>query len=539
MHAEKLSTPLPAQLWRARYLSRNVTKPPAPSTAARWDSVALAVSAAEEKQPYIWRDLFKSVLEGFHFLPDNQLMHAASTHRNATLIGCVAMETIEDSLHGIFNSLRESMVTLHSGANLAVDFSNIRPAQTTAQASGATAAGPVSFLPLWKEAAHILEAGHPLRGATAVAMRCDHPDIAAYIESHGDSTVRSHFKRTVIVSDAFMEAVDKGATWPLVFPLAGHPLPDRSEVRARIWPGHIEPQPCLVHKHVQAKSLWARLTQAQQTYGSPRVVFVDHMQHSNNLWYCEHISLASPDASVPLSPGAACNSGDINLTRFVRDSSTNHPDLDWAHLKYVTAIAVRFLDDVYDLSSYPLNSLERSAQHYRRIGIGITGLASMLAMLGLRYDSESSIKLTERIMSVIRHTAYRASAEIAREKGAFPAFDQIRYLASPQVLALSHGLQDAIAQHGIRNSHLLAIRSESSQNYGDDDLSLGIEPLIGPEGVSAEPQLMMASTVQSYVDNAVAVNLHVPNQTSATELGNLLQRAWVLRLKNCLVIRSL
>jgi ribonucleoside-diphosphate reductase alpha chain len=284
---------------------------------------------------------------------------------------------------------------------------------------------------------------------------------------------------------------------------------------------------------------------------------------------------------VPLAPYGASNLGSINLTRFVQHPFSEHPRVDFTGLKDVACVATRFLDNVHDISVFPLKEQEKAAGACRRIGLGITGLADMFAMLGLRYGSQASVDLTHKILCTIRDVAYRTSIEIAKEKGAFPEFDKIKYAASPFVLALSRDIQDAIAQHGIRNSQLLAVAPTDSISLLANNVSNGIEPIFsfstmrrirGADGqtvtfdvedaawhqykalhgqqaplpshfvqavdVNAEDILRMMATVQSCVDNAISNIVRLPASANPQELGFILRRAWELGLKGCAIYRE-
>ena len=525
-------------LWRAHYQWHAAGHVAEPSIEASWDRVAMALSAAEALQPDIWRQRFRSMLENFSFLPDSQVLSAAGTGPGASLSNCYAIAPTEDSVSGVFGALRESALALQAGAGIGLDFSHLRPRGSCVAEGAAPPAGPLSYLPLWREAADILQGADASTDCASIGLRCDHPDIEGYIDAYAEHDLHPLIHRTLFASDAFMEAVEKRSDWPLLFPLHRQTITAPAEVCRRVWAGETQPQPCLVYKHMAAASLWTRLLQDEYAHASPRIVFMDTMQRANNLWYAEQISVNSPCSSVPLPVGGACNRGAINLTRFVLQPFSQHPKVDWPGLRKVTAVAIRFLDDVYDISAYPFKALGRTARATRRLGLGVTGLHSMFSMLGLQYGSQHSLDLTDHLMQVIRDTAYQTSMELAREKGAFPAYDKTRHAASPMVLNLPHELQDAIALHGLRNSHLIAVASDRRMDTLAGEPSHGIEPLATSPQVSAEAQLAMASVVQFHVDNAVAVNIHVPASTSCTVLGGILQRAWHLRLKNCRVARA-
>jgi ribonucleoside-diphosphate reductase alpha chain len=568
-------------VWRTKYRWSEGGHMREPSIEATWDRVALAVSGAEAYHQNDWRERFRALLSDFRFLPGGRILAGAGTSRRVTLFNCFAMGPVEDSIQGIFNALREAMLTLQAGGGVGVDFSTLRPAGSPALSSGSMASGPVSFMKIWEQANAVLESSNLRRGAMMATLRCDHPDIESFIEAKAENGSLPHFNLSVLVSDDFMRAVEEDGPWPLVFPLAEQTLPVGAEVCERAWSGAAVMQLCLVHRRMPARALWDKLLAAQHAAAEPGILFIDRINRVNNLWYCEHLSVTNPCGEVPLAPYGACNLGSINLSRFVEHPFASHPNLDFAGLQAVTALATRFLDNVHDISLFPLKAQEKAAGASRRIGLGITGLADMFTMLGLRYGSQASIDLAHRIMGAIRDAAYRTSIEMAREKGAFPEFDKVKYGASPFVLELAHDIQDAIAQHGIRNSHLLAVAPTGSISLLANNVSSGIEPVFafnavrrvrGADGqavtldvedaawhqykelrgqqasppphfveavdVGAEDQLRMMAAVQSCVDNAISKTVRLPPSANPQELGVVLRRAWELGLKGCAVYRE-
>lgn len=581
MHKPPFNQQISEHVWRTKYRWSEGGHMQEPSIEATWDRVALAVSGAESHRHNEWRERFRAILNDFRFLPGGRILASAGTSRRATLFNCFVMGPIEDSVQGIFNALREAMVTLQAGGGVGVDFSTLRPAGSIAEASGSVSSGPVSFMKVWEEANRVLESSNLRRGAMMATLRCDHPDIETFVQAKVACGALPHFNLAVLVTDEFMRAVDEDGPWPLVFPLGEHPAPVGGEVCEREWSGSVSPQVCLVYRRIPARALWDKLLVAEHASAEPGVLFIDRINRANNLWYCERLSATNPCGEVPLPPFGACNLGSINLTRFVQDPFAKHSHLDFGGLMAVAGVATRFLDNVHDISLFPIKAQEKAAAASRRIGLGITGLADTFAMLGLRYGSQASIDLTREIMCTIRDAAYRTSIEIAQEKGAFPAFDKIKYGASPFVLGLSHDIQDAIAQHGIRNSHLLAVAPTGSISLLANNTSSGIEPvfafkalrhvrgadgqavtfevedaawhdyktLFGPGAVlpkhfvqavdvSAEEQLRLMATAQTCVDSAISKTVRLPQSANAQELGLVLKRAWELGLKGCAVYRE-
>ena len=568
-------------VWRTKYQWAADGRLPEPGIEATWDRVAMAVAAAETHHHDDWRQRFRAILNDFRFLPGGRILAGAGTARGTTLFNCFVMGDVEDSIHGIFNSLRETVATLQAGGGTGIDFSTLRPAGSPAVSRGGAASGPVSFMTIWETASAVLESGNLRRGAMMAALRCDHPDIEAFIEAKMKAGALTHFNLSVLITDNFMQAVEADGPWPLVFPIANHPVPAGAEVCERVWSGDASPQVCRVHRRIPARSLWERIVQAQHASCEPGVLFVDRINQANNLWYCERISATNPCGEVPLPAYGGCNLGSINLSRFVNHPFASHPDVDLEGIRTVTCVATRFLDDVHEISSFPLKAQAKAARASRRIGLGVTGLADMFVMLGLRYGSPASIELTRNIMATIRDAAYGTSIEIAGEKGEFPAFDKTRYCASPFILDLPRELQDGIATYGIRNSHLLAVAPAGSISLLANNVSSGIEPIFcldgerrvrGADGqavtfavkdnawrqylalrgpavertpslvqaadVDAEAQLQMMAAVQPFVDSAIAKTVHLPEDTSTRDLELVLLRAWELGLKGCAVYRE-
>lgn len=581
MHKAPFDAKISEHVWRTKYRWFEDGHMAEPSIEATWDRVALAVSGAEAHHHNEWRERFRAILSDFRFLPGGRILAGAGTSRRDTLFNCFVMGPIEDSIQGIFNALREAMVTLQAGGGVGVDFSTLRPVGSLAVSSGGVASGPVSFMKVWEAANTALESSNLRRAAMMAALRCDHPDIESFIDAKIACGTFPHFNLSVLLTEEFMRAVEEDGPWPLVFPLGEHSIPVGGEVCERVWSGGVTPQLCLVHRRIPARALWDKLLAAEHASAEPGVLFIDRINSDNNLWYCERLSTTNPCGEVPLPAYGACNLGSINLTRFVQHPFTGHPNVDFGGLKAVASVATRFLDNVHDISLFPLKAQEKAAGASRRIGLGITGLADMFAMLGLRYGSQASIDLTREILGSIRDTAYRTSIANAQEKGVFPEFEKIKYGASPFVLGLSHDIQDAVSQHGIRNSHLLAVAPAGSISLLANAVSSGIEPIfafntmrcvrrgdgqavtfdvedaawhhykalrgqqaslpahfVQAVDVSAEDQLRMMATVQSCVDNAISKTVRLPQSANAQEIGLVLRRAWEFGLKGCAVYRE-
>ncbi len=307
-------------------------------------------------------------------------------------------------------------------------------------------------------------------------LRADHPDVEAFVTAKALAGELSHFNLSVQVPEELLEAVAQDAAWPLVFPAAALGDVGEGEV-VRWWPGEEEPVPCRVVRVVRARDLWRRIVGSAYECGEPGVLFIDRINRWNNLWYRERITATNPCGEAPLPPYGACDLASLNLTRFVSDPFTPKARWDLRGLAEVAAVGVRLLDDVIDVSSVPLSAQAEEMRATRRIGLGVTGLADALIAMGLPYDAPEGRRAAAEALATICHAAYRASIGLARERGAFPALDRRRHLEGPFVSSLPEDIRRGIEEHGIRNSHLLAIAPTGTISLLAGNVSSGIEPV--------------------------------------------------------------
>ncbi|MEW5726645.1 MAG: adenosylcobalamin-dependent ribonucleoside-diphosphate reductase, partial [Pseudomonadota bacterium] len=420
------------QIWDMKYRLKTAEGQPVDKTIEdTWRRVARAL-ASVEKDPARWEDSFYSAMEGFKFLPAGRIISGAGTDRRVTLFNCFVMGDIPDDMSGIFEHLKEAALTMQQGGGIGYDFSTIRPKGAPVKGVGADASGPLSFMDVWDSMCKTIMSAGSRRGAMMATMRCDHPDIEAFIDAKQEPGRLRMFNLSVLVTDAFMEAVKQDQAWELTFN-------------------------GVVYKSLPARALWDKIMRATYAYAEPGVIFIDRINRLNNLHYCESIHATNPCGEQPLPPYGVCLLGSVNLARLVVDPFEDSARLDMDELARITRVAVRMMDNVIDVSRYPLDQHEREAKAKRRIGLGITGLADALLLCGARYGGKEAVRLTERWMAAIRREAYLASVELAKEKGAFPLFDKDRFLAGENVQALDQDVRDAIAAHGIRNALLTSI----------------------------------------------------------------------------------
>ncbi len=538
-----------------------------------WRRVANALASVETTQQARWEEKFYRLLEGFRFLPGGRIVAGAGTAHNVTLFNCFVMGRIGNSLESIFDSLKEGALTMQQGGGVGYDFSTLRPAETGTGIAD-VAPGPVAFMRIWDSMCDALLSMAPRRGAMMATLRCDHPDIETFINAKRDARQLRNFNLSVLISDDFIHAVQHDRDWPLLFP-AGE-LPDADKHPERIdknWQGTVTS--CAVFRHVRARALWDAIIQASYDTAEPGVLFIDRINRMNNLGYREQISATNPCGEIPLPPYGACDLGSINLTRFVSDPFDRKARLDLEGIQAATAVAVRMLDNVIDCSRFPLPIQREQSQGSRRIGLGITGLADTLIMLGLHYARQESRQQAAQVMKTICHTAYRTSIELAREKGAFPFLEIEPYLARPFIRRLPTDIRRGIAANGIRNSHLIAVAPTGTISLFANNISSGIEPVfdfhyrrrirttgkkdreyeltdyalrhwetrhrnhplpdffVAAKQLMPEAHLQMQAAIQPFVDNAISKTINVPEKMTFDQFRSIYHQAWQLELKGC------
>ena len=543
-----------------------------------WRRVARAVASVENSGRSDHEEEFLAILDGFRFLPAGRILAAAGTSLNATLFNCFVMGRIDDSIPGIFERLRESALTMQLGGGIGCDFSTLRPGGSRAAASGRTASGPVSFMRLWNAMCTTLLSRGNRRGAMMGVLRCDHPDILDFIEAKRTGSDLTNFNLSVGVTDELLRALDDGSDWPLAFPADGGV--EAGETVMRRWPGTDAPIACAVHATLPASQIWQAIVGAAYDAAEPGVLFLDRINDVNNLYYRELITATNPCGEVPLPPFGACNLGSVNVAAFVEAPYSPRAAIDIEAIGRVAHVAARFLDNVIDLSPFPLEAQAAEARGTRRIGLGITGLGDALIMLGLPYDSEAGRAVAVDVMQRIRDEAYRASIELAGERGSFPYFERDAYLGGRYVATLPDEIRDGIARGGIRNSHSLAIAPAGSISVLANNVSSGIEPvfaaesdriMIGRDGmrhshravdhayaiwksraqgtglpkayitaheISPEGHLLMSAALQPLVDNSISKTVNVAEDISREEFSGIYRRAFALGLKGCTVFRA-
>jgi len=571
-------TEIGAHVWDAKYRYRGRDGRAETDIRESWQRIATALAAVETRDRGGWAQRFYKALEDFRFLPAGRIQAGAGTDHRVTLFNCFVMGRIADDMESIFSNLYEGAITMQQGGGIGVDFSTLRPRGTQAHSSGTIASGPVSFMEVWDAMCGTILSTGARRGAMMATLRCDHPDIEEFVTVKGETGRLTNFNVSVQVSDDFIDAVRRDADWPLVFPTDS--VGEGEETVERSWPGTDGPTRCRVLRRVRARDLWERIMAGTYDHAEPGVLFVDTVNRMNTLAYCEDITATNPCGEIPLPPYGACDLGSINLVKFVQEPFSEQARLDLEAIAETTATAVRMLDNVIDVSRYPLAAQAEKARNTRRTGLGITGLADALMMLGLQYDSEAARAQAVQAMRAICHTAYRTSIALAEDKGTFPAFDSEAYLNSGFLTDMPADIRDGIAKSGIRNSHLLSIAPAGSISLLADNISSGLEPvyafeqtraLLDAEGnrqryrikdyawrkwrdqvgdhasppahfvttaeLPARAHLDMQAALQPYVDNAVSKTVNVAEDYPYEAFKDLYMEAFDLGLKGCTTFR--
>jgi len=546
-------TPIARQIWEQKYQLKQFDGTPIDvSVHDTWRRIARSLASAEKtgaERAYYEQD-FYDALESFKFIPAGRIVAGAGSERSVTMFNCFVMGTVPDNMAGIFQMLKEAALTMQQGGGIGYDFSTIRPKGAEVKGVAADASGPLTFMDCWDAMCKTIMSAGSRRGAMMATMRIDHPDILEFVDAKRDPLRLRHFNMSVLVTDDFMAAVEDGRDFDLVF---------KGEV----------------YKTVKARQLWDKIMMATYAYAEPGVIFIDRINAMNNLNYCETIASTNPCGEQPLPPYGACLLGSINLAALLKDDWS---DIDRFKLKDTVATAVRMMDNVIDTSQFPLKEQEVEAKAKRRIGLGVTGVASVLALIGVKYGSIQAEYWIEDIMRIIKEAAYHASVDLAEEKGAAPMY-RAELLDSGFMRTMDPSIRARILKHGLRNCLLTSIAPTGTISLYAGNVSSGIEPIfalsytrkvlqkdgtkreeivedyaarkwrerhgdrpypdsfVTAQTLTPEDHVRMQAVAQQHVDSSISKTVNLPEDISFEDFKSVYRYAYNTGCKGCTTYR--
>jgi len=475
---------LSEDVWKDKYAYKAANEQTLKETAQRVvDGVyraerKTAANVFESDAAMIMRDATVDAIVKGLFMPAGRILAGAGTTKRVTLMNCYVNSHVEDSMQGIMNSLTHCALTMQQGGGVGTCFSSIRPKNSILKAlgEGAAASGPLPFMDMWNAMCQTIMSAGSRRGAMMATLSDTHPDLIDFIKAKQTPGRLTNFNLSILISDAFMEAVHDNEEWLLYFhtePIAGSREPEIAEYDFVDDDGRQQ----YVYSVWKARELWDLITHATYQYSEPGVIFIDRINQMNNLQYLETIDCTNPCGEQPLPPHGTCNLAAIILSRMVLNPFTPQATFNWDLLRTVTRLGVRFLDNVIDVTNYPLDEQEYEEVNKRRLGLGITGLADALAQLGLKYGSVKASKFANDVMQAIAIAAYDYSVDLAIEKGKFALYDPVFLEQGFAAKKMPGWLRKRIEDHGIRNGLLLTIAPTGTTSIVFGNVSSGVEPV--------------------------------------------------------------
>jgi ribonucleoside-diphosphate reductase alpha chain len=510
-----------------------------------WQRVARGAAENENREARpVWEQKFYNVLKDFKFVPGGRILSGLDSKTGVTFYNCFVIPSPDDSRGGILDSVKLMSEIMSRGGGVGVNISSLRPRGSYVKGVNGIASGSVSFGGLYSYATGLITQGGSRRGALMLVLNIDHADIEEFITAKKTPGVLTNANLSVAISDEFMEVLKRDGDWDLK------------------WKGE-------VIKTVKASYLWDMICESAWASGEPGIVFLERYNKLSNTWYYDKVISTNPCGEQGLPAWGVCNLGSINLSAFLKDGSFNYDALGDA-----VRDAVRFLDNIIDLTQYHFPEIETTQKSVRRIGLGTMGLADLLIKLKIRYGSDESLEFVEELYKFIRNEAYAASVALAKEKGFFPAFDKEKYLQGKFIGSLPTFLRDAIGDYGIRNAAILTQAPTGTIGILADTSS-GIEPIydfkytrkdrIGEHVVChnlyeqhvnehgeekmpdyfvtakellPEEHIKMQAAIQKYVDASISKTVNAPKNHTVEDVKKMYALAYELGCKGVTYFRE-
>lgn len=525
-------------------------------------------------------EVYDAITAGL-WIPAGRILAGAGTPKRVTMMNCYTNGVIEDSMESIMRGNTNAALTMQQGGGIGTDFSTIRPAGAVLERTGTKASGPLPFMDMWHSMCGTIRSAGDRRGAMMATMADTHPDLPAFIEAKHEKGRLTNFNVSVLVSEAFMEAIREDEEWMLYFPkeslerdpsLAEFDFVDEESGTKNY-----------VYSVWRARDLWDLITKNSYEWSEPGVIFIDRINDLNNLWYCEDIRCTNPCGEQPLPPHGTCNLGSVFLSRLVRNPFQTTASFDFGLLETIVQLGTRFLDNVIEATNYPLEAQKEEEFNKRRLGLGFTGLGDVFAQMRMKYGSYESGELASQIMRTICEASYEESVELAIERGSFPLFDAEKFLASNTFAGkiLPHDLQERIRTDGIRNGLILSIAPTGTISAVFGNPSSGLEPIFALEqdrsvlqpdntfkeyrkvpnyayalfkhihgerveapsyfstvaDLSVDDHLFIQSKIQTYTDASVSKTINCPKEITFENFVQVYTRAYNTGCKGCTTYR--
>jgi len=571
---DDMSQALVFEVWSDKYRWRDES-----NTRATFARVVQAVYQHDDSTHA--QEAYEAMCAGL-WMPGGRIIAGAGTTKRVTLMNCYVNKKIEDSLDDIMHGVSIAALTQQQGGGIGTDFSTLRPSGAILHRTGARASGPLPFMDMWHAMCSTIMSAGDRRGAMMGTISDTHPDLPKFITAKQEPNRLTNFNVSVLVSDAFMAAVQDDAEWVLHFNV--EPAGERDLALREMDFVDDDNVTQYVYEVWPARKLWALITKNTYEWSEPGVIFIDRINELNNLQYCEYIHCTNPCGEQPLPPNGTCNLGAVNLSRVVTNPFTETAEVNWPLLSDVVRVGVRFLDNVIDITNYPLPEQKEEELAKRRLGLGVSGLADCLAQLGLRYVSAQAVSVTEKIFQVICTTAYEASIDLGHERGSFPLFNLEKFVTGDSFAAKNlQTYHKSISLNGIRNGVLMTVAPTGTTSILYGNVSAGIEPVFAHQSVrkvrqadnsfkeytsygysfllyaahvgkqpgefnlpahmveakdlSIDDHVVIQAAVQRWVDASVSKTINVSESTSYEQFEKVYHLAYALGCKGCTTYR--